>query len=413
MRYFCAALLLACCLQEPVAQQRNLDYYLSRGLRNSPLLADYWNQMRSVILDSMRIGAEQKLQVNGRSMNYYAPVVKGWGYDEVITDGANVSAVVEVSKQFVGRNNLLTQYRSLELQNQSTYLKGRISEQELRKNIIEDYINAYGSQQQYRVNKEVLGILQEGERLVKELTEKGIYKQTEYLSLLIGFRQQELLTDKNYNQCQTDIGNLNSLCGIYDTAWVILPEPGLTAYFPPDVLNSVFYQQFVTDSLKLATTDRLIDYSYRPKLSAYLDGGYFSSMAYTPWKNFGASIGLNLTVPIYDGHQKQMQHDQVTIQEQNRTHYRDFFANQYRQQTEMLLRQMTANKKLVRQAGEQLAFARTLVDANRILLSNGDISITDFLISVNNYLNARNLEIDNILSGYHIINELNYWSKTK
>jgi outer membrane protein TolC len=395
------------------AQQKDLDYYLARGLQNSPLLAGYQNQIKSVKIDSMRIGAEQKLQINGHSMNYYSPVIRGWGYDEVITDGANISAVVEVSRQFTGRNNLLSQYRSLELLNQATYLQGRISENELSRNIIGRYIDAYGSQQQYRVNKEVLGILQEGERLVKVLTEKGIYKQTEYLSMLIGLRQQELLTERNCNQCRTDFGNLIYLCGLYDTALVMLPEPNLGVNIPPDILNSVYYQQFITDSLKLLTTDRLIDYSYRPKLSAYLDGGYFSSLAYTPWKNFGASIGLNLTVPVYDGHQKQMQHDQVAISEQNRANYRDFFTNQYRQQTDMLLRQLAANKKMIGQIDEQITFAKALIDANRILLGNGDISITDYLLSVNNYISANDLVIEHILSGYRILNELNYWSKTK
>ncbi len=52
-----------------------------------------------------------------------------------------------------------------------------------------------------------------------------------------------------------------------------------------------------------------------------------------------------------------------------------------------------------------------LIDANRVLLNSGDISITDYLLSVNNYLNAKNLLIEKAIERFRIINEMNYWSE--
>jgi outer membrane protein TolC len=77
----------------------------------------------------------------------------------------------------------------------------------------------------------------------------------------------------------------------------------------------------------------------------------------------------------------------------------------------MLTRQLTSIDQLARQTREQLTYAQALVDANRLLLNSGDISVTDYLISMNNYLTAKNLLIENTLARFNILNELNYWSE--
>jgi len=82
------------------AQQNNLDYFVNQAIANSPLLKDFQNQILSFSLDSQIIRAALKLQVNGISNNSYAPIIKGYGYDEVITNGQQVSALAQVSKSF-------------------------------------------------------------------------------------------------------------------------------------------------------------------------------------------------------------------------------------------------------------------------------------------------------------------------
>ncbi len=123
------------------------------------------------------------------------------------------------------------------------------------------------------------------------------------------------------------------------------------------------------------------------------------------------SAGLNLMVPIYDGRQRKMQHDQVAISEATRSNYFSFFTNQYRQQIATLTRQLEANDKLAAQTEEQMTYAQTLVDANRLLLNSGDIPVTDYILSVNNYLTAKNMLIEITLERLRIINELNYWNQ--
>jgi outer membrane protein TolC len=398
-------------LQVLNAQQQNLDYFLKQGLQNSPLLKDYQNRLRSGQIDSLRLKATLGFQINAASVNSYAPVINGWGYDEVKTDIANVSALAGITRDIIGNNNLRNKYQALHLQNQTTFIEGSLSEKDLKRSIISQYIFAYGDQQQHMLNSEVLGVLRQEEKMIKTLTEKGVYRQTEYLSLLVSLRQQEIITSQSGIQSKTDLELLNAMCGIYDTVCVRLTDPDIAVIPSVGLYNTLFYKQFETDSMKLANADRQINFDYRPKLSIYADGGYYSSLSYMPGKNFGMSAGLSVTMPIYDGGLRKMQHDQIAISEETRKAYLKFFGSQYRQQVDMLTRQLAYEGPLIRQCVEQMGYAQTLMDANRVLLTTGDISMTDYLLSVRFYLNAKNLLIDNTLTKFRIINEINYWNQ--
>jgi len=393
------------------AQQQNLDYFLKTGLQNSPLLKDYSNRVKSALIDSMRIKAGQGIQVNASSINSWAPVVKGWGYDEVKTDITQLSAVVQVSKDITWSKNLQNKYQAIRLQNQAALLESSISARDLKKTIISQYLLAYSDQQFYELNSEVLAFLKHEEQIVRGLTENGFYRQTEYLSFMVNIRQQELIADQYGFQFRTDLETLNYLCGIHDTTRIVLAAPDLKPDPPPGIRNTLFYRQFVIDSLKLLNADRQIYLDYQPKLSIFADGGYLSSLASTPWKNFGVSAGLSLTVPIYDGKQKKMQHDQVTISESTRSNYQNFFENQYSQQIILLIHQLASIDRITEKTMGQLTYTQALIDANRVLLNAGDISVTDYLLSVSNYLNAKNLLIEKSAERFRIINELNYWSE--
>ena len=68
------------------AQQKNLDYFLTQGIQNSPLTKETNNNILLNRIDSLRILATYRPQVNGISNNSYAPIINGYGYDEIITN---------------------------------------------------------------------------------------------------------------------------------------------------------------------------------------------------------------------------------------------------------------------------------------------------------------------------------------
>jgi len=389
----------------------NLDFYLSQALHNSPLLKDYHNQVLLGQVDSLLVHASYLPQVAGNSTNIYAPSYHGWGYDEAISNGGNFTTVVAVTKTLVGQRHLDAEYETIRLNSLGISNTSRISEQDLRRNVTAQYITTYGDLQQLNFNRDIYRLLEKESNLLKDLTEKNVYRQTDYLAFLVTMKQQALLLRQLDIQFRNDHGTLNYLCGIVDTASTLLAAPVIGLQRLPDIANSVFFRQFALDSLKLRNSRSLIDFGYRPKASLYADGGWSSSLMYEPYKNFGVSFGVTVTMPIYDGHQRKMQYSKLDIQERTRSGYRQFFASQYSQQLAQLSQQLSATEDLIAQINEQVRYSETLIDVNGKLLGTGDARIADYILALSNYLNAKNLLTQNNITRLQIINQINYWNR--
>ena len=393
------------------AQQKTLDYYIFQSIQNSPLLKEVSNNILVNRIDSLRILASYKPQVNGNSVNYYAPVVNGYGYDEIITNLRSFSEQVGASKLLVGKRNLRIQFNGIRLLNDSLLVAGNITEQDLKRTITAAYLAAYGSWRQYSYNQEIYNLLSKEDTLLKKLTQANVYRQTDYLTFLVTLKQQHLLITQSTIQYKNDFATLNYLSGLFDTSFVPLDSPRIELSQLPELSGSIFYRKFTIDSLLLKNAGKQIDLAYLPKVSLSADAGYVSSLIITPYKNFGASAGVNITVPIYDGRQRKLQHRRLDILENTRANYRDFFATQYNQQIAQLTQQLNSIKQLVAETNDQLRYIRTLIDANRRLLTTGDVRIADYVIAINNYLSAQSIVTQNLVSEFQIITQINYWNK--
>ncbi|MDP4278884.1 MAG: TolC family protein, partial [Bacteroidota bacterium] len=353
------------------------------------------------------------IQVSAVSTNTYAPVIHGWGYDEVKTDKATVSALISVSKELTGAQSRRKRYESIALQTLSARNTGKISEQDLKKSMTEQYIAAFNSQQQYLLNQEIATLLMKEELMLNRLTRATIYKQTDYLSFVVSLRQQNLLVKDLKNQYDYDYFTLCLLCGVRDTTVFPLSDPKLNAEQLPDVSTSVFYHQFELDSLNIQNKKELIDIPYKPKISLYADAGYLSSLSNLPGRNVGASAGFTLSIPIYDGGQKSLQHRLLAIDELDRSTYAGFYRSHYQQQISNLWKRLKANREMAAQLPELVTAVQTLMEADHRLLESGDLPIADYIVAIGNYLTAKNRLIQNDVEKYQIINELNYWNRTK
>ena len=407
---FLALLLIFLCLSGS-GQNRNLGYFVDLALHNSPLLKDYQNRLQSNRIDSLRLRAGLGIQVNGITNDSYTPVINGIGQDEAITNGANIYAAVAVSKGVISKGNLQNQLQAISLQKSSILNPAKITEQELKKNVTDQYISVFGLMQQVKFYGELLDLMRKQEILFKKLTTEGVYKQTDYLTFVVMLQQQDLQLIQINNQYKNAFRTLNYLCGLADTSTAMVEDPALVLEKLPELRQSIFYQQFVTDSLNLAVAHKQIDFSYQPKLNLFGDFGYNTSLAYQPWKNFGPNIGLNLSIPVYDGHQKKMQHDQISLWEQTRRSNSEFFSKQYRQQIDQLFFQLIDNKKYKEVIEKQITYAQVLVDANRKLFETGEVSVTGYLIAISSLLTSKNLVIQNKIEYYQLINQLNYWCR--
>jgi hypothetical protein len=243
------------------------------------------------------------------------------------------------------------------------------------------------------------------------LTEHNVYRQTDYLTFLVTRQQQELVLRQLDIQFKNDFATLNYLSGVVDTATVVLADPALRVNKLPDIDQSVFFKRFTIDSLLLVNNRALVDFGYKPKVNLFADAGYNSSFAIQPYKNFGTSFGVNITVPIYDGKQRKIQYARIKISENTRLGYKDFFKRQYDQQIQQLTQQLEATAVLIEEISNQIKYAEGLIDVNKKLLQTGDVKIADLVIAINNYLTAKSLLAQNRVNSMQIINQINYWNR--
>src|ERR1041385_55747 len=112
-----------------------LGFYLDQAMQNSPLLKDYRNQVAAGQVDSELVRAGYRPQVTGSSVNVWAPTIKGWGYDQAISNGGNFTTVVAVNQTLIGQKHLAAEYETIRLQSQGINNSVKISEQDLKKSI--------------------------------------------------------------------------------------------------------------------------------------------------------------------------------------------------------------------------------------------------------------------------------------
>ncbi|MET3115008.1 outer membrane protein TolC [Pedobacter sp. CG_S7] len=389
---------------------RDLDYYLNQARASSPLLKDQQNQQRSSGIDSLIIKATAKPQLTANGAGLYAPIIRGYGYDEVITNGHSLEGYLKLDYDLLNKKRISNQLEGVKIQRDSILYASMISLYDLNRSIVDQYLLAYGSQEQRDFNREVVFLLEKEEVLLKQLTRSNIYKQSEYLTFLVTLQQQQLAAKQSELQLQNDYATLAFISGVIDTTSMLLTQPKIdNSGIHTD--RNFFLQKFSIDSLKNENIRQEINLSYKPKLGIYANGGYSSSLILQPYKNFGASVGFTFSVPIYDGQQRKMQYDKLAISSNTISAYKNFFVSQQAQQLILIRQQIAQTDVLFVKINEQIKFSKALIDVDSKLLHTGDLRIADFVIAINNYMAAQNLFRQTTINRLKLINQYNYWNK--
>lgn len=408
MRFIFFFILSLICLKS-FSQEKDLQFYIEKAQNNSPLLKDLSNQIKSNQIDSLINRANFKPLVTGNLNANYSPVINGIGYDSAITNGQSVSGLVGINQKIIGKNIADSQAESFKILKESLVLNKKIALKDLNKVIIDQYVTAYGSAEQIVYNQKMITLLNNGAQTLKKLTQNSIYKQTDYLVFLSTLKQQELQVLQLKQQYQNDLGLLNYLSGETDTTFVNLIKPDINLKSISNPEKTIFFKQFEVDSLKIMNENKLIDNAYKPTLALLGDAGYLSSFAYQPYKNFGFSIGLGMSIPIYDGNQRSLQHQKKEQAVATNLAYKNNFNKQYQQQLLMLNQKLKQATETGNQLQSQLVITDALIEADKKLLLSGDAQITDFVIAIGNVITLNNSISQNKINKLLLINEINYW----
>ena len=390
------------------SQAHNLDYYIKAGLGNSPLLKDYGNQITSSLIDSLLVRASKLPQVEGRSQLLYAPAYNNFGYDEVVTDGGNYTGVVGVTQTILNRKEISNRYNSINLQRESLTNTTRISVADLKRMITEQYLAAFADFNEFSFNSSLLELANRESEIIHQFVINGLCKQTDYLSLLIETQTQEILVNQLANLYRKDVYQLNQLCGLKDTTIYSLALPDQIVSGSIEKNSSPLFLQYKIDSLKIENKKAAIDVKYLPKINWFADAGFLSSTPFDFYRHFGYSAGLSLSIPIYDGNQRNQEKQKLSLEENTRSAYQSNFRNQYDQQIRQMTEELKTLKSLTTRLEKQRTDSQQLVSALRGQLEAGNIQMSDYINAVRTLRSINKSLSDNNIRIQNIINEMNY-----
>jgi outer membrane protein TolC len=390
------------------SQSRNLDFYLNEGLSNSPLLNDYRNQIKSASNDSLLVRAVKKPLIEAKSQLLYSPYYDNFGYDEVITDGGNYTAVMGVSQNILNKRETENKFRTVELQKQLISNESVKSANELNKIITDQYLASVSTLADFNFNRTFLELLRRENEIVKQFVKNGLGKQTDYLTLMIETQSQEILVAQLKNQYRKDLMLLNELCGISDTTRYELAEPQLVVRGIPDIKKSPYYLQYKLDSARIENEKLAVDIRYKPKVSWFADAGFLTSNPWNFYQHFGYSAGMSLNVPIYDGKQRELEKQKLDFEENSRKGYENKYHLQYFQRIGQLNIELGTLNEVYSKIEKQLETSSQLVSSLKEQLESGIIQMTEYINAVKNYrTTSRNINMLKI-QRLQVINEMNF-----
>lgn len=389
-----------------LGQKKDLSFYLSMARQHTPVFDDLAGQRRSLSLDSAKLKAIYGIQVSADVNMMYAPVIHGWGYDKAITNGQDITGILFLKKEIVSRDNMQTRLQQFSIQGKQLDNQETISRRSIGQAVTEQYIACYGDQLQYLLAREISSFLAVEDHILLALTRTASFSQTDYLLFKVALQTQDLTEKEARGRFLNDLGLLNYQCGIVDTSWTELAPPPAEDAQPVAFNQSLYYQQNQLDSIQIDNTARVIHLNYKPKISVFGDGGYSSSLPGQAAKNFGASIGLSYSLPIYDGQQKKYALLQNNLLSESRQRHAAQRRRQYEGIVMQLNQQLHICEEQISASEKRLLYAKTLIIAGKKQLPTGGMRMADYLMGINNYMNLRTTVIQNKIKRLLIINQL-------
>jgi outer membrane protein TolC len=381
----------------------SLEYFINKAKVNTPALLENNNFLKIGELQNSIITAQNRaFQVNATSEVLFAPYfdnngkpidlttspsASAYGYDVGITNGGLYSAQLNVTKNLFNKaatDNLLFQNK---IQNNTIGLSSEEITHNIVKNITDAYIMAYQLQLQEDFTREILQDLENRLQVVELLVKRAVLMESDYLLLQLDIEGKKLELRQIQNNFNSAINQLYSLSGT--------PAENVDSLKPPDFEgiqspSQFFYEKLIeNDSLQIIADQRVFENQYKPQVTAYANTGLNAVEIQNINRKFGASAGLRLTIPIYDGKQRKYNTQQSLLKQESLKFYKENSKIQLKNNLESVKQQILALDQNMIFLDKQLQKQKDILEIFKGKLVQGQISIVDYLNIIQNYkLNA-------------------------
>ena len=409
-RAFCAILFFLLLLTGESMKAQTLQYFLNAARENNPAVQENRNLAAIAGLESEKAKAAYRMpEISATGNLLYAPVIKGVGYENAVTNGALYSTQLNANLPLFTRQQVGAYEKSSLVNQQIYHRQTALSQHDLARQVTEQFILTWQNLQRITTTRQLLDFLSEQEKLVRVFAENAILSQSDVLFFTIEKENQQLALRDLQVAYRLGLANLNLLCGLTDTSYVELQAPRIDLKADTADLSN-FLEIYRLDSLLAAGNQEISELKYRPQLTAFANTGLNAIMFKTIFKKFGFSAGLNFSVTLFDGHQRDLTRQQTRLNQETNRVNRNFQANQVQQHRLLARQQIDLLDSKIQAARQQVSDYETLLKFYRERIARGELSVNDYMNTFKSYASLRGDFTMLSTSRLLLINEYNYWN---
>jgi outer membrane protein TolC len=410
-------------LSESIYGQYKLDFFLNKALNNSPVLNDYQyssqiNNLQFKLNEAENSAFKVSLTGNYLFAPYFNnngkilstnPDPKAIGYDAGITNGGLYSAQVNLEKN-IFNGGLLDALKQQQLtfgksyENKSDELKHA-----LKKEVTDQYLSALQSLLLYNFSEELVNNLRDQLSITGNLVQNGYTKAQDYLLLKVELKTQQISLNETWQNYKSGMMQLYSLCGIKDTEIVKIDSVNLVLN-GGKVNQSNFLTKFYLDSLNAVNQQQIFETKYQPQVGIFFNAGLNAVELDNIQRKLGLSAGINFSLPILDGGQKDITRQQTAIAEKTLGDYKNYQSHNLYIQLKNTEERINSLKKNLSDMEEQIKDYNNILIISMKQLREGNLSMVEYLTLLRNYFDLQKSMINNRISYQAEINNYNYWN---
>jgi outer membrane protein TolC len=415
-------LVLLFCLSNFVFAQYNLNYFLNKGLNNSPVIKDFGNQfLINKLQNKLDEAQNSAFQVYLSSNILFAPYFnnngtvftpnpgpRAIGYDAAVTNGGLYSAQINLDKNIFNGGLLDALKEERTVQGKSYENKTSLEKHTLTKQITDQYLNTLQYLMIYKVSKEVEKNLNMQLNITEDLVKKGFAKAQDYLLLKIELKTRIIDIEQTWQNYKSGLGELYSICGMRDTQTVKIDPVNLNMAKAHS--HSNFLTQYYLDSLNAASQQKVFETKYQPQVDLFFNAGLNAVELNDIQRKFGVSAGINFSLPILDGNQKDITRQQTSIAEQTLFDYKNYAAENIiikRRNSESRIKSL---KKNLNDLNKQINDYKELLKISEKQLQQGNLSMIEYLTLLKNYIDLQKNKVSTEINYQMEISDYNYWN---
>ena len=408
-------------------QGQDLAYYVEHAKANSPLIQDNRNQSEAARLEADRLKAfYTKSQISLTGSYLFAPVISRdnaqskldlnpagsvenySGYDLAASNGGVYQGLININQPVFNGVRYETTAEQVLIGAQINQNNIQLTAHDLEKFITDQYILCLQDARQAEYLGNLLRIIIEQKIMVGKLVENGIAKQSDLSLLVIEQKTQQAAFNSFRATYRRDLMDLRVLCGLTDTTYQVLNDIDLQVQ--EDARTSRFTERYRLDSLNLIATQKVFELKYKPLVSLFANTGLNAVYAPTIPNRLGMSAGINFTMNLTDGRQRDITQQRTEVLMKTTRLYKDFFYNQNSVRKNRILTELKSIGERLALTEDQVKEYQKLLEFYKQELSRGQISVINYITTIKNMAIAQRDFVLLKTNRELLINLYNYWN---